>query len=141
VRLTLRNLSTQTQRIHFHDVHDRRTRREIFTDTRSFLLHDAIERSNHGSVFQLLSCERELRASLREHALAISDLFVRVLVTTFSNFECRGRCIKFGFCDHALLDKSRSAIAAVTGFVEHCTRLAYGRSLFRIDTIVSAVRR
>src|SRR6185369_8429321 len=50
-RLTLRDLSAQTQRIHSHDVHYRRTRRKIFTNTRPLFLHDTVERSNHPSVF------------------------------------------------------------------------------------------
>src|SRR5262249_15390036 len=50
-RLTLRNLSAQTQRIHAHDVDHRRACREVFTNTRPLFLHDAIERSDHGSVF------------------------------------------------------------------------------------------
>ena len=141
VRLALRNFSAQTQRIHSHDVHHRRARREILTDTRSLFLHDAIERRDHRSVFQLLSRERQLGSSLREHALTIADLFVCVLVTAFGNFERCGRRIEFSFRDHALLDQSRRAIAIVTGFIEHCARLSHSCSLFRIDAIVGAVRR
>src|SRR5689334_3733699 len=46
-RFALGNLGAQPQRIHFHDVHDRRARGEIFADAGAFLLHNAIERRDY----------------------------------------------------------------------------------------------
>src|SRR6185369_13491610 len=98
-------------------------------------------RRDYGSVFQLLTREREFGTSLREDSLTIANLFVSVLITTFGNFERRSRSIEFRFRNHTLLDESRRAIAVVTSFIEHCARLSDSRSLLGIDAVVSAFRR
>src|SRR6185369_281161 len=126
---------------HSNDVHDRRACRKVLADTRPLLLHDAVQRRNHRSVFQLLSCERDFGSSLGKYSLAIANLFVSVLITTLRNFERRSRGVEFGFCYHALLDESSRTIAVVTSFIEHRARLAHSRSLLGIDAVVGAIRR
>ena len=63
------------------------------------------------------------------------------LISTLGDFERRRRRIEFGFGNHSLLNQSRGAVAVVSSLIEHSARLPHSRCLFRIDAIVSTVRR
>ena len=64
----------------------------------------------------MLPRESQLRSSLREHSLAISDLFVSILITSLGYFECRIGSVVFRLCDDSLLNQFGGTIANIVNW-------------------------
>src|SRR5262245_3976645 len=87
--LALGHRHAHTQRVHTHHRGDRRTGRQILADRGLLEAHDTVERRQDHRVGELLTRQVELRASLRDHGLAVADFLDRVLVAAFRHQQGR----------------------------------------------------
>ena len=121
--------------------HDGRPGGEVLADRGLALDDGAVDRRDDRGVGELLAHERDLRAALEQHALAVLDLLDRVLVAPLGDLERRDRGVQLGPRHELLVPEPRQPVAVELGLVEQRLGLADDGGLRRVHPVVGPVRR
>ena len=135
------NLAAEAKRVHAHNRHDGRARREVLADARLLLLNDGVEGRDDCRVGERLACEREFRASLREKGLTVANLLDRVLILALRDLEVRLSRLVLGARGDALLDERCDALQVVALLIENGAGLPDCTRVFELDLVVVAFGR
>jgi len=141
LRVALRQIHTQTQRIDPDQRRNRSAHRQILARTDQALFDEAIERRADRGVLKLLLRKHQLRATLAQHRLTVSNLLARVVEVRLCAQKCRIRSVEVGARNQFLLHELACPLEIAPRFVERGVGRLDAVRLLHIDGLVGSIGR